>query len=189
MATFTYALNAPMPDACRGGVLTIGNFDGVHVGHQALLAEAARQARAQAWPSVAVTFDPHPIQILRPDRLEPLLTSVADRTVFLQQYGVDHVLILQTSPALLQLSGHEFFERIIVQEMRARALVEGFNFGFGRGRQGTTEVLRELCRKNNVMLTLMPPRDALGVPVSSSRVRADLLVGAVDVVRELLGRP
>jgi riboflavin kinase/FMN adenylyltransferase len=189
MATFTYALNAPMPDACRGGVLTIGNFDGVHVGHQALLAEAARQSRAQACPSVAVTFDPHPAQVLRPDRLEPLLTSVADRTALLQQCGVDHVLILQTSPALLQLSGHEFFERIILQEMRARALVEGFNFGFGRGRQGTIEVLRELCTKNNVTLTLMPPHEALGAPVSSSRVRADLLAGAVDVVRELLGRP
>jgi riboflavin kinase/FMN adenylyltransferase len=189
MATFTYALNAPMPDACRGGVLTIGNFDGVHVGHQALLAEAARQSRAQACPSVAVTFDPHPAQILRPDRLEPLLTSVADRTALLQQYGVDHVLILQTSPALLQLSGHEFFERIIVREMGARALVEGFNFGFGRGREGTIELLRELCMKNDVMLTLMPPREALGAPVSSRRVRADLLAGAVDVVRELLGRP
>ena len=189
MAIFTYALNAPMPAACRGGVLTIGNFDGVHVGHQALLGEAARQARAQACPSAAVTFDPHPVQLLRPDRLEPLLTSVADRTTLLQQYGVDHVLILQTSPALLQLSGHEFFERIIVQEMGARALVEGFNFGFGRGRKGTIEVLRELCTKKNVKLTLLSPHEALGAPVSSSRVRADLLAGAVDVVRELLGRP
>jgi riboflavin kinase/FMN adenylyltransferase len=189
MAIFTYALNAPMPVACRGGVLTIGNFDGVHVGHQALLGEAARQARAQACPSVAVTFDPHPVQLLRPDRLEPLLTSVADRTALLQQYGVDHVLILQTSGALLQLSGHEFFERIIVQEMGARALVEGFNFGFGRGREGTIEVLRKLCTKNNVKLTLLSPHEALGAPVSSSRVRADLLAGAVDVVRELLGRP
>src|SRR5260370_41552046 len=102
MAIFTYALNAPMPAACRGGVLTIGNFDGVHVGHQALLAEAARQARAQACPSVAVTFDPHPVQLLRPDRLEPLPTRAADRAAPLQPDGVDPVLILQTAPALVQ---------------------------------------------------------------------------------------
>lgn len=189
MPTFTYAQGDSFPDACRGGVLTIGNFDGVHVGHQALLAEAARQARAQACPSVAVTFDPHPLQLLRPDRLEPLLTSVADRTALLQQYGVAHVLILQTSPALLQLSAQEFFERIIVEGMRARALVEGFNFGFGRGRGGTIDVLRELCTKNNVGLTLLAPQETLGAPVSSSRVRADLQAGAVDRVRELLGRP
>src|SRR5437016_8823553 len=141
MAIFTYALDAPMPDACRRGVLTIGNFDGVHLGHQALLAEAARQANAMACPSMAVTFDPHPVQILRPNIAAPFLTTVADRTALLQQY-VEHVLILQTAPALLQLTPAEFFERIIVAKLQAQALVEGFNFGFGRGRAGTVEVLR-----------------------------------------------
>jgi riboflavin kinase / FMN adenylyltransferase len=189
MAIFTYSLDGPIPRACVGGVLTIGNFDGVHIGHQALLAEAVAQARALACPAVAVTFDPHPAQLLLPDRVEPLLTGVADRTDLLQQYGVDHVLILQTSPALLQLSAHEFFEQFVVQNLQARALVEGFNFGFGRGRAGTIDVLRELCTNNNVRLTLMQPREALGLAVSSSRVRADLLAGAVDVVRQLLGRP
>src|SRR6516165_9964332 len=169
MAIFTNAHNAPMPEACRGGVLTIGNFDGVHIGHQALLAEAAAQARAQACPSIAVTFDPHPVQLLRPDGAEPPLTSVEDRTALLQQYGVDHVLILQTSPALLKLSAREFFDQIIVQQLHAQSLVEGFNFAFGRGREGTIAILRELCLQAKLRLTLIPPREALGLPVSSSR--------------------
>src|ERR1017187_8111074 len=103
MAIFTYALNAPMPGPCVGGVLTIGNFDGVHVGHQALLTVAAGQARARGVKAVAVTFDPHPTQLLRPARLEPFLTTLEDRAALLQQYGADHVLILQTTMPLLQL--------------------------------------------------------------------------------------
>ena len=187
MAIFTNALDTPMRAACQAGVLTIGNFDGVHVGHQSLLAESARQAQTQACASVAVTFDPHPSRLLRPDLAGPLLTTIEDRTSLLQQY-VDHVLILQTSSALLQLSARAFFEQIIIGELHAKALVEGFNFGFGRLREGTSEVLRALCNEQGVSLTLMPPREVLGLPVSSSRVRTELLAGAVDVVQHLLGR-
>ncbi len=104
MAIFTHALGATIPDPLRGGSLTIGNFDGVHLGHQALLAEAIRQAH----PTVAVTFDPHPIQLLRPDLVQPFLSTLTDRAALLQQYGVDHVLVLQTSASLLQLSAARF---------------------------------------------------------------------------------
>ena len=185
MAIFTYAVNAPIPDACRGGALTIGNFDGVHLGHQMLLAETARQAR----PAVAVTFDPHPMQILRPDRVQPFLSTIADRTALMLQYGVEHVLILQTTSDLLQLSAREFFEQIIVERLQAKAIVEGYSFGFGRGREGTSEMLGRLCAEHCVPLTLMPPRQILGQPVSSSRVRAELLAGNVDLVQQLLSRP
>jgi riboflavin kinase/FMN adenylyltransferase len=188
MAIFTYALDAAMPNVCLSGVLTIGNFDGVHLGHQALLDEAAGQARAAACPSIAVTFEPHPSQLLRSERAGPFLSSVQDRIALLQQH-VTHVLILRTSPALLALEAREFFEQIIVKELQAKALVEGFNFGFGKGRQGTTEVLREFCAAQNVHFTLVPPREVLGQPVSSSRVRAELLAGNVDIVALLLGRP
>src|SRR5437879_4167944 len=126
MAISTYALNAAMPAVCQGGVLTIGNFDGVHVGHQALLAEAAAQARTLACPAVAVTFDPHPSQILRPDFVGPFLSTIDDRAALLLQYGADHVVILQTSSALLQLCATDFFERILVGELQAAALVEGY---------------------------------------------------------------
>jgi riboflavin kinase/FMN adenylyltransferase len=189
MATYTYALDAPMPAACAGGVFTIGNFDGVHVGHQALLTEATRQAHSLGAPSVAVTFDPHPIQLLRPGHVEPFLTTMEDRATLLQRYGIVHVLILQTTLPLLQLTARDFFERIIVQQSQARALVEGFNFAFGKGREGTVEVLREWCAEKKIGLTLAPPVEVRGVRVSSSRVRNELSAGAVEVATELLGRP
>ena len=178
-----------MPDACRAAAITIGNFDGVHLGHQSLIAEATRQARSLKTSSLAVTFDPHPAQILRPDRTGPFLSTIEDRASLLQQFGIDHVLILQTTPALLQLSAREFFERIVTDKLQAKAMVEGFNFGFGRGREGTIDLLRGWCAEKKLPLTLMPPREFLGLPVSSSRVRKDLLVGIVDVVQQLLGRP
>ena len=155
------------------------------VGHQSLLTEALRRPR----PAVAVTFDPHPIQLLRPDRVEPFLSTLDDRANLLLQYGVDHVLILQTTPSLLQLTPREFFERIVVEGLHARALVEGYSFSFGRGREGTLDVLKHLCAEKNVGLTLLPPCEVLGQPVSSSRVRRELQAGNVEVARQLLGRP
>jgi riboflavin kinase / FMN adenylyltransferase len=185
MAIFTYALDAPMPDACRGGAFTIGNFDGVHLGHQTLLAEAIRQAR----PAVAVTFDPHPIQILRPNLVQPFLSTLADRVALLQGYGVDHVLVIRTSPALLQLPARTFFEQLIVAGWQAQALVEGYSFGFGRNREGTIDLLKLLCAEKNVRLTLIPPQEVSGQRISSSRVRNELLAGRADIARQMLGRP
>ncbi len=168
--------------------MTIGNFDGVHLGHQSLLSEAARQARAAETSAIAVTLDPHPSQLLRPHKIGPPLCTLADRVACLQQYGADNVLILRTTMELLQLSARDFFEQIIVRQLRAVAMVEGFNFGFGRNREGTIEVLRQLCGEVKCPVTLLPPRDVQGVAVSSSRVRSELLAGQVDVVAALLGR-
>ncbi len=188
MAIFTHALDAPVPEECRRGVLTIGNFDGVHLGHQALLSETNCLMRTLDGSGVAVTFDPHPSRILRPDLVAQPLTTMAARCTLLTQQGADHVLILQTSPALLQLSAREFFERIIIEQLQARALVEGSNFGFGRNREGTIETLKSMCAEKNVQLSLVPPCEVLGQPVSSSRVRSELLAGNVDLVTQLLGR-
>src|SRR5262245_40458397 len=118
----------------RGGALSIGNFDGVHRGHGALLAELRRRARALPGPAVALTFDPHPLQLLRPEQFQPTLTTVDDRAELLLAAGADHVLILRTTPDLLHLSAGEFFERVVRDRLGARALVEGTNFGFGRNR-------------------------------------------------------
>ncbi|HZZ77544.1 MAG TPA: riboflavin biosynthesis protein RibF [Gemmataceae bacterium] len=185
MATFIHALGAPLPDACRGGALTIGNFDGVHRGHQALLAEAVHKAR----PAVAVTFDPHPIQILRPELVQPFLSTLDNRTQLLHQYGVDHVLVLKTSPAFLHLSASDFFEQIVADGLRAKFLIEGYSFAFGRNREGTIDVLKQLCAEKGVRLTLIPPQEVAGQRVSSSRIRAELMAGHADVAAQMLGRP
>ncbi len=189
MPNFRHSLAAAAPDACRGGVLTLGNFDGVHRGHQVLVAEASRQAHALGCPAVAVTFDPHPLQLLRPAAFQPLLTTIEHRAELLHAAGADHVLILETTPALLQLSAADFFHQLINKSLQGKAIVEGSNFAFGKDREGTPEVLSKLCAETRLPLTLVPPHEVHGKPVSSSRVRAEILAGRLDVVLALLGRP
>jgi riboflavin kinase/FMN adenylyltransferase len=178
----------PPPD-CRDGVLTLGNFDGVHRGHAALLAETRRLAAALHGPAVAVTFDPHPLQLLHPERFQPLLTNLEDRARLLGQIGADCVVVLRTTPQLLQLSAREFFDRVVRSAFGARALVEGDNFHFGRGREGNIEVLRKFCEPAGVALSVVPPIAYKGERVSSSRVRDALLQGDVARAAELLNRP
>ena len=178
----------PPADTC-GGAVTIGNFDGVHRGHAALLAEVRKQARAVHGPALAVTFDPHPLQLLRPESFEPVLTARAQRAELLQRCGADHVIFLKTTPALLQLSAAEFFEQVVRKRLAARAIVEGRNFGFGRNREGNIETLAGLCAGAGVRLTIVAPVLFDGRPVSSSRVRQALLRGAVGEAADMLDCP
>src|SRR5262245_60867714 len=119
----------------RGAALTIGNFDGVHRGHAALLANLRQHAETLGIPAVVLTFDPHPLKLLRPEQFQPLLTTVTDRAELLQAQGADHVIILRTTPQLLQLSAREFFDQVIRTRLGARAIVPGFNFAFGHNRE------------------------------------------------------
>jgi riboflavin kinase/FMN adenylyltransferase len=189
MGIYTLNLDEPVAGACRGGALTVGNFDGVHCGHQALVARLGEEARRLSAPAVVLTFDPHPLQLLRPAQFEPVLTTAADRAALLRVAGADSVFILRTTPALLQLSAREFFDRVVLGQIGARAVVPGYNFGFGRGREGTVETLAELCRQAGLGFTLVPPLLVDGQPVSSSRVRKELVRGDVRQAAVLLGRP
>jgi len=189
MVIATLSWDEQPPDYCRHGALAIGNFDGVHLGHAALLTELRRQAQAVAGPAVALSFDPHPLQLLRPERFQPVLTTPADRADLLRQAGADHVLLLQTTPELLRLSAVAFFERVVVHGLQARALVEGENFGFGHNREGDVQMLAALCRQAGVVLSVVPPLRREGVPISSSRVRHALERGAVREAAVLLARP
>jgi riboflavin kinase/FMN adenylyltransferase len=177
------------PPACRGGAVAIGNFDGVHRGHAALVAELRRHAQALGGPAVALIFEPHPLQVLRPDQFMPVLTTMADRAEYLQTAGADEVIVLEVDRDLLKLGAVEFFTGIIQQSLAARAVVEGYNFGFGRGREGSVETLTALCRQHGLALSIVPPLLDRGVPVSSSRVRDCLTRGAVREAAGLLDRP
>jgi riboflavin kinase/FMN adenylyltransferase len=170
-------------------VLTIGNFDGVHRGHAALLAETRSQARHLHAPAVALTFEPHPLALLRPEQLLPPLTTADDRAALLQECGADEVLLLRTTPELLALDAAEFFAEVTQKRLAARALVEGYNFGFGRNRGGNVETLADLGRTAGILLTVLPPLLLDGVPISTSRVRGLVLKGDVRGTAALLGRP
>ena len=176
------------PESIRGGVVAVGNFDGVHRGHAALIA-AATELAGPSRPVVAVTFDPHPLVLLAPERFQPPLTTVAERARLLQAVGADRVGVLRTTPDLLGLSPEMFFDRIIRGALAARGMVEGFNFRFGRDRAGSNDTLRTLCRQADIAFREVAPFTLGGRPVSSSRVRDALLAGDLGEAAELLGRP
>jgi riboflavin kinase/FMN adenylyltransferase len=179
------------PAEARGGAVTVGNFDGVHLGHRALVAAARRHADRLGGPAVAVTFDPPPHVVLHPDPgpPRPPLTTLADRADLLHAAGADHVVIVRTVPALLALSPEAFFEDVLVRQLGARAVVEGYDFRFGRGRAGTNDTLRELCAAAKMTFEEVGPVRHRDEPVSSSRVRAAIVGGDVARAADLLGRP
>jgi riboflavin kinase/FMN adenylyltransferase len=181
--------NEAPPAECRGGTLAIGNFDGVHRGHQALLDELCRQARAVHGPAIAMTFEPPPLLILRPEAYQPPLTSLVERAELIQAAGVDWVLALKTTPELLQLGARDFFQTVVCSHLQARAMVEGSNFAFGHNREGSIETLDSLCWQAGMSLTVVPPLLLDGAVVSSSRVRRAIVQGDVVGGAALLGRP
>ena len=189
MSVLHYTLGGPFPAEVRGGSVTLGNFDGVHRGHQSLVAETAGQARRLGGPAIAVTFDPPPGALLRPNVEMSPLTPIDYRCALLEAYGIDHVLVVRTTKALLELEAHDFFRRILHEGFQARAVVEGFNFGFGKNRTGSLAKLEEWGRNVGMTVAAMPATEIEGSPVSSSRIRADLVAGNVTHARTMLGRP
>jgi riboflavin kinase/FMN adenylyltransferase len=188
MSVVALKLNDPLPSDVRGGVVAVGNFDGVHRGHAALI----QVARACAGPTrsvVPVTFDPHPLVLLAPERYQPPLTTVAEKCRLLHALGANHVVVMQTTPDLLALTPERFFETVVLQTLGARGMVEGFNFRFGHDRAGSNETLRILCERAGVEFREVPAYQEGGQPVSSSRVREAIATGDIAVAKNLLGRP
>jgi riboflavin kinase/FMN adenylyltransferase len=179
---------APLPSV-GGGAVAVGNFDGLHLGHAALVAELVQSARAVGGPAVVLSFDPPPVRLLAPAAEPPRLTTPADRAELLPAMGVDHLLLLRTTPELLRLSPEEFFDRVVVRMLAAKAVVEGFNFRFGHGRAGDVDRLRTLCAAGGVACTIVPPLNLDDHPISSSRIREALLAGDVRGAARCLGRP
>jgi riboflavin kinase/FMN adenylyltransferase len=188
MATVYLDWHEHPPPEFTGGALSVGNFDGVHRGHQALVAATREQAERLRGPALVVTFDPPPHQVLHPGSERPPLTTLTQRAELLHTLGADHVVVLRTSSALLALSPEAFFEDVIARQLGARAVVEGYDFRFGRGRSGTNDTLRELCGAVGLGFFEVPQFTLGSEPVSSSRVRAALVSGDVARAAELLGR-
>ena len=172
-----------------GGAVTVGNFDGVHVGHRELVSVANRWAARVGGKTVAVTFDPPPVALLNPAAMKLPLSTLGDRIKWLTNAGADHVLVLNTDAGLLSLSPEAFFEDVLVGLLESRAIIEGYNFRFGRARTGDTNTLHALCTRANIAFEEVPPKIVAGETVSSSRVRSALVAGEVAQVSALLGRP
>ncbi|MBI2825729.1 MAG: bifunctional riboflavin kinase/FAD synthetase [Planctomycetia bacterium] len=180
---------AAVSDDVRTGAVAIGNFDGVHLGHARIVERLIARAREVGGPAVVLTFDPHPVRLLRPAEAPPPLTWTDRKAALLAELGVDWIIAYPTDEQLLNLTPAEFFERIVRRALDARALVEGPNFFFGRGRSGTIEVLRTLAAAADISLDVVEPVVVDGEFVSSSRVRKLLSEGRVDEARRMLTRP
>jgi riboflavin kinase / FMN adenylyltransferase len=178
-----------LPSELRRGAVTIGNFDGVHRAHARIVERVLDKARALGGPAVVFTFDPHPVRLLRPHEAPPPLTWTDRKAELLARLGADAVIAYPTDEELLQLDAAEFFERIVRQQLDARAIVEGPNFYFGRGRRGTIDVLRQLTASAGISLDVVEPLSVGDEFVSSSRVRRLLSAGDVDGARALLTEP
>ena len=180
---------AEVPDSLRGGALAIGNFDGVHRGHAALIEQLKRFADQRDAAAIVFTFDPHPVRILRPNQAPPPLTWTNRKADLLAELGVDAVIAYPTDSALLQLTADQFFDRIVVQAIGAGAMVEGPNFFFGRDRQGTVPLLRQLCERQGVQLAIAKPVSVDGQWISSSRIRDLIREGQVERAGQMLTQP
>ena len=177
---------APAP---FGGVLTVGNFDGVHLGHQRMLEQLVTLARELGTRAVAVTFDPPPLAILAPDRVPPQLTTTPQKIALIRSLGVDEVIVYPASRELLALTAEQFFEEVLVGQLGCLGLVEGPNFRFGKGRAGDVALLREMCAQRRMPIRIVEACESEGTMVSSSEVRIAIGQGDVARARSLLGRP
>ncbi len=177
------------PEHLRGGAVSIGNFDGVHRGH-ARIVERLRAAAGQVeGPAVAFTFDPHPAAVLRPHQVPPSLTWTERKAELLGKLGVDAVLAYPTDEAFLELDPRQFFDRIAVEALGARAMVEGANFVFGRDRTGNVDMLGKFCRSQAMGFEVVQPLEITGRIVSSSRIRELLASGRLEQASAMLCAP
>lgn len=168
--------------------MTLGNHDGVHLGHRALLAAARERAGREGLAVTAVTFDPHPSVVLAPDRAPPLLTTMARRRELLLALGADEVTVLRFDRELASTSPEAFAEEVLVGRLAAESVVVGPDFRFGRGRAGDVAALGALGAAHGFDVITVPPVTLDGEAVSSTRVRAALARGEVREAARLLGR-
>jgi riboflavin kinase/FMN adenylyltransferase len=175
--------------ALRGPAVAIGNFDGVHLGHQALLAEARRVAGASGGEAVAMTFDPHPARFFAPKLAPPVLTSLDRRGELLRDAGADVVLVEPFTADLASMTAEDFIEKVLGQDLGARHIVVGADFSFGKGRRGNADLLTSVGRRLGIGVSIVPQVTASGLVCSSTKIREFVLEGRVEGALLLLGRP
>ncbi len=172
-----------------GTALTVGSFDGVHVGHQAIVRALVRRAHAAALPAVVVTFEPHPLQILRPGSGPALLTDRLEKARYLAALGVDRLQVVAFTPEFARLEADAFVRDVLVGGLGCRELVVGEDHRFGRARAGGMSELRALAAELELALEVVPRVQIEGAPASSTRTRRAVEEGDLGLAARLLGRP
>jgi len=173
----------------EGAAIAIGNFDGVHVGHRALITRTRELAAIHNALAVVLTFDPHPSALLAPEHAPPMLTSLGRRLELLAEAGVDAVVVEPFTRALADIPAEAFVDDVVIAALRARAIVVGYDFSYGQGRTGTTAALRAHGGQAGIEVEIVPPVTVDGEIAASTRVRSHLRAGDLARVLRMLGRP
>ncbi len=169
-------------------VVTIGNFDGVHVGHQKIISLAMDLAKSRGGHSIALTFKPHPQAALNPQKEMQLLTTYEEKIQIFKGLGIDFAIEEPFSREFSEIEPIEFFNEFLLKRLGAECIVVGYDFGFGKNRGGHLDVLKDLCQNAQVELIVVPPMRLEGEIISSSRIRNYLMHGQIQEANQLLGR-
>lgn len=173
----------------RGTVATVGTFDGVHKGHWTVLQEIRERAEAAGRRSILVTFDPHPLRVVRPEHAPRLLTTPVEKKEVLAESGLDYAVFLSFTEALSRYEPRRFVEEILVGRLGVEELVIGYDHGFGRDREGDPDTLRDIGREVGFTVDVVSPVSVDGEPISSSRIRSSIENRDLGAARACLGRP
>lgn len=178
-----------LPIARDGAVITVGTFDGVHRGHQDVLRRLVDVSAAQGRPSLVVTFEPHPLEVVRPTEAPPLLTMLDEKLAMFVQCGVRYVAVLPFTPRLAAYDAATFVDLVLRDRYSLAELLMGHDHGFGRNRHGDIDVLRQLGRDRGFGVTVLPPVPlGTGDAISSSAIRHAVRNGALSEAKDALGR-
>lgn len=173
----------------KGCVLTVGNFDGVHLGHRAILEQVVREATAHDAPSVALTFEPHPVRFFSPSAAPFRLTDLQHKARILRRQGIDRTVALVFDDTLSRIEPEEFVRTAILRHLEPCQVIVGYDFNYGRDRKGTPELLSGLCAEAGVPVVVQKAIDLDDATISSTRVRRAVREGDAEAARRLLGRP
>jgi riboflavin kinase/FMN adenylyltransferase len=179
-----------LPPDSSGTIVTVGTFDGVHRGHRDVLSRLAQRARAESLPSVLVTFEPHPLEVVNPAAAPPLLTVGDEKLEVVAESGINYLAIVPFTTALQRYSAAQFVDDVLLRRFHMRDLIIGYDHGFGRGREGDVDVLRQLGQDRGFGVEVVGPVTLEdGRPVSSTLIRRAVAGGDLQRAAEALGRP
>jgi riboflavin kinase/FMN adenylyltransferase len=169
-------------------IVTLGNFDGVHLGHQTIFRKVKEEAQKKNGEAVVITFEPHPLKVLSPETCPPLLTPFRKKMMLIEKSGIDTVLCVEFTLAFSGISPFDFVKDILIGKVKAKKIVVGYNYHFGRKQRGDVEILRQVCKRFQVDVEVMEPLRIGSTTVSSSKIRELIKEGEVEEASKLLGR-
>jgi riboflavin kinase/FMN adenylyltransferase len=177
-----------LPQDIKNPVVTIGNFDGVHKGHQALFEMVRERAQALGGTSVVITFEPHPIKVMSPKKLRPLITMLEQKKELVAGQGIDILLLIKFTLAFSDISARDFVKEILVKKIGIKGIIVGYDYAFGHNREGNIQLLREMGKEFNFEVHEVAPVYAGETLVSSTSIRNLIIEGNVSEANRLLGR-